>query len=415
MARSHLHRLWGGAGHEVLARIFSDTGRRVCRIRTREKRGYADCRQGSRTPIKNVHVQLLDIPFKQAFVHAAAVRAHTESVLVTVTNDDGVKGIGEGCPRRYVTGETVDSVQSFIETYREQWMAFESVQDCMRWAAEHTSVIDQNPAGWCAVETACLDLFGKEAGRPIEALLGLPVLSGRFQYSAVLGTDNLSSFEKQLQWYRSVGCTDFKVKVTGQWQDDHDKLARLASVDDPTMRVRLDANNLWRDAEDALAYLRQLPGHVTAIEEPLGVGDYNGCRRLARELNIPIILDESFLRVEQFALIQNDPPSTWIINIRVSKMGGILRSLAVAKRAGEVGLAIIIGAHVGETSVLTRSALAVAHRYRDLVVAQEGAFGTLLLERDLCDPTLMFGSGGQLDATTVGHFAGLGLTLREEK
>ncbi len=333
--------------------------------------------------MKSLHVQSLDIPFKQAFVHASAARGKTESVLVTVTNASGVEGLGEGCPRQYVTGETVDSIQSFIETHREQCMAFRSVQDVKQWVAEHTSFIDQNPAAWCAVETACLDLFGKEAGRSIEALLGLPSLSGRFQYSAVLGTDSLQSFEKQLQRYRSVGFTDFKVKVTGRLQDDCDKLIRLTSTEDSKLRVRLDANNLWDSAEGALAYLKQLPGRITAIEEPLTVGDYDGCRSLAREMRVPIILDESFLRLDQFAAIENDPPSTWIINIRVSKMGGILRSLAVAKRAKEIGIPVIIGAQVGETSVLTRAALTVANSYRDIVVAQEGAFGTLLLERDI--------------------------------
>lgn len=128
-----------------------------------------------------------------------------------------------------------------------------------------------------------------------------------------------------------------------------------------------------------------------------------------------IILDESFLRLEQFGWIQNDPPSTWIINVRVSKMGGVLRSLAVAQRARELGIPIIVGAQVGETSMLTRSALLVANSYRDLVIAQEGAFGTLLLEQDICDPTLMFGAEGQLEPTKVGSHAGLGLTLREGK
>ena len=127
-------------------------------------------------------------------------------------------------------------------------------------------------------------------------------------------------------------------------------------------------------------------------------------------LKTPIIVDESFLRVDQFPAILHDPPSTWIVNIRVSKMGGVLRSLAVAKRAKEIGIPIIIGAQVGETSVLTRAALAVANTYRDILVAQEGAFGTLLLERDICNPSLMFGAGGQLDARAVNR-PGLGLTV----
>ena len=360
--------------------------------------------------MKSLEVQSLNIPFKQAFVHASAVRAKTETVLVTVTNGDGVEGIGEGCPRHYVTGETVDSIQGFINRHRDQWMGFISAQDVKQWVAEHASIIDQHPAAWCAVETACLDLFGKEAGLPIEALLGLPSLNGWFQYSAVLGTDNLQSFEKQLQRYRLAGFTDFKVKVTGRLQEDIDKLAQIDAPQDSTIRVRLDANNLWGDTESALSYLNRLPDRIMAIEEPLKVGDYDGCRLLARALKVPIILDESFLRLDQFATIRNDPPSTWIINLRVSKMGGILRSLVVAKRAKEVGIPLIIGAQVGETSILTRAALTVANSCLDFLVAQEGAFGTLLLERDICQPTVMFGAGGQLDAKVISG-PGLGLTL----
>ncbi|MDH4153821.1 MAG: hypothetical protein OEV01_08570 [Nitrospira sp.] len=360
--------------------------------------------------MKSVHVQSLDIPFKQAFVHASAARAKTESVLVTVTNEDGVEGIGEGCPRHYVTGETIESIQQFVDVHRGQWMAFTAVQNLKEWVAEQAAVIDENPAAWCAVETAFLDLFGKEAGLPIEALLALPALNGQFQYSAVLGTDSLQSFEKQLQRYRLAGFTDFKVKVTGRLHEDTDKMTLLAACQDSTIRVRLDANNLWSDAESALSYLRQLPGPIVAIEEPLKVGDYDGCRLLAREMKVPIILDESFLRLNQFPAIQNDSPSTWIINIRVSKMGGVMRSLDIARRARELGVSIIVGAQVGETSILTRAGLTVANSHRDIVIAQEGAFGTHLLEYDICDPVLMFGAAGQLDAKAV-NGAGLGLTL----
>jgi L-alanine-DL-glutamate epimerase-like enolase superfamily enzyme len=60
-----------------------------------------------------------------------------------------------------------------------------------------------------------------------------------------------------------------------------------------------------------------------AIDEPLQVGDYNGCRQISQELGLPIILDESFVRLEQFKHLQSDPQA-WIINIPISKMGDIL-------------------------------------------------------------------------------------------
>jgi L-alanine-DL-glutamate epimerase-like enolase superfamily enzyme len=82
-------------------------------------------------------------------------------------------------------------------------------------------------------------------------------------------------------------------------------------------------------------------------------------------------------------------------------MGGLLRSLAVAQRCRERGIAMIVGAQVGETSLLTRAALIVAQAARDIVVAQEGAFGTMLLESDAVQPMLMFGAAGELDVNSL--------------
>jgi hypothetical protein len=48
---------------------------------------------------------------------------------------------------------------------------------------------------------------------------------------------------------------------------------------------------------------------------------------------------------------------------------------------------------------LTRAALPIARAAGSALVAQEGAFGTRLLTRDICDPPLMFGRGGVLRAS----------------
>jgi hypothetical protein len=94
-------------------------------------------------------------------------------------------------------------------------------------------------------------------------------------------------------------------------------------------------------------------------------------------------------------------------------MGGILRSLEFLRRARGQGLRVIVGAHVGETSLLTRAALPVASAAGEALVAQEGAFGTHLLTRDVVEPSLMFGAGGVLDVGALGAGPGWGLAIRE--
>jgi L-alanine-DL-glutamate epimerase-like enolase superfamily enzyme len=265
--------------------------------------------------------------------------------------------------------------------------------------------IDRNPAAWCALELALLDLLAREQGQPVEALLGLPPLRGPFRYTAVLGDADVGTFSKQLERYRQAGFTQFKVKLSGRYEHDRDRLAQFSEECAAGCDVRLDANNLWQDWRVASDYLQRLPGSFAGIEEPLAAGDQTGMASLFRETGIPVILDESLLRAGQVAGL--DEGIGWRINLRVSKLGGLLRSLDVLEAARDRGIPVIVGAQVGETSLLTRAALTLATAAGDLLTGQEGAFGTHLLSRELCRPVLMFGPGGKLAGDVVEALAGM--------
>ena len=286
-------------------------------------------------------IQQLEIPFKQAFAHATATRSCTESILVKAEISNGVVGVGEGCPRKYVTGETIHTATSFFDAQREVWEQFKGLEDLTIWMTANRQVVDKNPAAWCAVELTLLDGWGKKQGQSIESFLDLEELTGQFHYSAVLGTANAATFKKQAQQFAALEFGDFKVKVTGNLEHDRQNIEVLNNLSIENLRIRLDANNFWKTSVEAVAYLKSLNYPFFAIEEPLQVGDYDGCRQISQQLGLPIILDESFLRIEQLKHLQADP-RPWILNIRISKMGGILRSLAIAKEAKAIGLPIII-------------------------------------------------------------------------
>lgn len=353
----------------------------------------------------------LNIPFRTSFRHASASRNSTSALLVEARSADGLTGVGEGCPREYVTGETVAGSLAFVDRHHDSLMAevgdLESLRDWMR---RHATEIAKNQAAWCAIELALLDLFAKSKGQSVEAFLGLPELAGEFRYTAVLGIADTEAFTRQSERYLQAGFTDFKVKVSGDPEKDRAHLAILQDRSPMPLRIRLDANNLWSDPKAAIAYLRGLDIPLFAIEEPLAANDFSGLATIADALNVPIILDESFTSIDQFGQLAG-PAERWILNLRISKLGGLLRSLSVAEAARTRGLKMIIGAQVGETSILTRAALTVASAARDLVAGQEGAFGTLLLQTDITQPALMFGQDGLLSAGVVAGRPGLGLDL----
>jgi L-alanine-DL-glutamate epimerase-like enolase superfamily enzyme len=318
-------------------------------------------------------------------------------VLIKAKTENGFQGMGEGCPRSYVTGETIETCHDFFNAHYSDFMNIGELNELKSWIKNHKEYIDKNPAAFCAVELALLDALSQEAGQSVEGLQSLPELSGEFQYTGVLGVSKPEVFQTMLQQYLHLGFTDFKVKVSGNVETDRANISALENCGQDNIRVRLDANNLWSAPDEVISYIKRLDGSIFALEEPLSAYEYEGCRKIFEELGTQIILDESFINESNFEHIQ-DSPLPWIINIRISKMGGILRSLAIAKRAKELGIPIIIGAQVGETSLLTRAALTVANTYRDILLAQEGAYGTHLLTRDIIDPPLMFGQGGVIAA-----------------
>lgn len=355
-------------------------------------------------------LQPLKIPFKVRFRHHSAERSSTESVLVQAHTGRSV-GSGEGCPRSYVTQETVPSCERFFAAHREEWLAsVRSLGDLSGWIETHAAEIDAHPAAWCAVELALLDALALEEGRSVEALLGLPEPGGEAVYTAVLGQSEETTFVAQLDRYVALGFQQFKVKIGGDAAADRIRILRIRErVDRPA--IRLDGNNLWQHPPECLRYLEQLGVEVDALEEPLRAGDLTGLHTLAAHQSVPLILDESFTRIGQLTAIAASPDHFWI-NLRVSKLGGLLRSLAVAREAERAGVPTVVGAQVGETSILTRAALPVARACGKSLRAQEGAFGTQLLQHDIVANPLMFGAGGRLAvAALLARGGGFGLRV----
>ena len=331
-----------------------------------------------------------DLRFR--FRHAAADRSTTENVIVEVTGADGVRGYGEGCPRAYVTGETVATAKAFLREHGPDIAdSVTSVADLQRWIDDHEALIDANPAAFAAIELAMLDLLGRQSGQPLEGVIGAPALAAPVRYSAIIGDGSPRKTRLIVGAHRLIGFRDYKIKLNGDLDTDRRRLRALPH----RARLRADANNLWPDAAACTTHVRALGQPFWAIEEPVTAGDTEAMRAIANDLDVRIILDESLSRQGQLDTYAADP-ERWIANIRVSKCGGALRAVRLARRAQALDLGVILGAHVGETSLLTRAALTVGQALETPPLAREGAYGTILLRSDICRRSLKLGSGGRL-------------------
>ncbi len=346
--------------------------------------------------INKLNIQSLKIPFKINFKHNTADRDKTQSVLVSAETSSGNIGFGEGCPREYITGESINSCMNFFNQYRDEIIDhIHSLSDIENWISQHKEEVDENPSIWCAIELSLLDALSKELSQSVEKTLDLPELEGSFQYTAVLGDNPIEAIQTQTTQYSKYGFNDFKVKIRGNPAIDNKKFEIINSMVH-NANIRLDANNLWQNSQDVLEYIESISIEPAAIEEPLRAFDFEELSLLIDRNPIPIILDESFYQEKHFDLIPAHSKNM-IINLRVSKMGGILRSRYIAEESAKRHIQLIIGSLVGETSILTRAGLTIANEYRKNIIGHEGAYGTLLLESDITERPLMFGKYGRLD------------------
>ena len=167
----------------------------------------------------------LRLPFRRKFAHAAAQRNATDTVVVAALLADGTVGYGEGLPRPYVTGETVDSVlYNISDTFAGRLAAVEPAgfAELLERLDDLPFINDQQQivnSARCAVELALLDAYGKYFNHDLSSIpgwLGDPALAGRpsietIRVSGVLGTGQPDRLVRQLRLMRLYGLRHFKL------------------------------------------------------------------------------------------------------------------------------------------------------------------------------------------------------------
>ena len=358
-------------------------------------------------PHRRVTIASAPIPFRAAFRHAAATRRVAENVIVKIEDEDGLVGLGEGCPRAYVTGETTATALRYLDRRAPGLAArIDSVAELAAWIAGDEE-IDANPSAACAIELALLDLLARRAGLPVERVLGLDPLVASPHATAVYGDSPAPVFVAQALVFGWRELPDAKLKLSGDPRRDRWR-ARLLARRGP---LRLDANNLWPDAPSAISSLAPLASFAWAVEEPVKVRDFGAMSAISRETGLTIILDESFLSARDLDAVPAE--GKFAVNVRVSKHGGLIRTLSAIRAARARGLTVIVGAQVGETSILARAGIAALSAAGDALEGYEGGYGTHLLARDLTTPSLTIGNRGAFhgEAWAATSRPGLGLTL----
>ena len=362
---------------------------------------------------------LLDIPFRLPITHATKRRVSCDSVVIRIETEDSSVGWGEGAPRPYVGGEDGKSVFKEVEEvlwpsvagrdlpdYNGDFLALvRGIQDLLP-DSEGAGALVAHHAARCAVELALLDCQLRRSGASLGAALA-PVRT-ELHYNGMLPTGDPKLARQVAKLMASMGLQAIKVKVGDG--DDLARIHQLRGIVGEGTTLLADANGAW-SLDEALEVIPQLAAAgVAVIEQPLPRGPVEELAELRRAVSLPIMVDESLVTLSDAReLIAAEACD--IFNVRLSKCGGIGRSLEFIDLARKAGLSWQLGCHVGETAILSAAGRAVALSVDDPIFV-EGSIGEWLLEEDLTSPPVQLAERGR----AVGlEGPGLGIDVLQER
>jgi muconate cycloisomerase len=349
------------------------------------------------------------VPLKKVIRHASFERSESENLVVRVALADGQIGYGEGVPRSYVTGETVESTFDVLAAH--DWDRLIGRPGDFRQVVERLEAIrlpetEADPRGMagnaarCALELSLLDAFGRRFGEPVGRAVELANVAGlrrrrypRFvRYSGAITAESTTAEWRTALKIRIYGFHQVKVKVGSRGQDDPRRLRVLRWLLGRRMDLRLDANEAWSSSElvERVAPLRRF--RPTALEQPVPHAEVESLAGLRSRLGIPIMLDESLCGLPDAETAVAHRTAD-LFNVRLSKCGGLLASLRIIGLARRSGLGVQLGCHPGETALLSAAGRHLASRVAGLRYV-EGSYDRHILAANLTRQDLTFGYGG---------------------
>lgn len=292
--------------------------------------------------MKIVHAALhtVRLPLVHEFQTSSHAKRHLDHILVELTDESGAVGWGEiaSASHPFYGPETVETATLIAERYLlpsligAEW--FHPAQASRLWAK-----VRGNEFAKAGVDMACWVLFAEVGGLPLAKVLG-----GTREQAATgvsLGIEpTIDALVAQVAAQIEAGYRRVKLKIAPGW-DVEPVAAVRATFGDHDLHV--DANGAYPADDASFEIMRALDQyHLTMIEQPFAPRNFVDHARLQAQLDTPVCLDEAVETLDDLATMI-ELKAGRVLNIKVSRMGGLTTAIAAHDRAGEAGIPVWCG------------------------------------------------------------------------
>ena len=289
--------------------------------------------------ITNITTYQVDLPLHEGNYNWSGEKSVDvfDSTVVIVETDEGYTGVGEICPLGPVY------LPSFARGARAGLAELSPLLIGMDPTAlevlnRHMDInIKGHPYVKSALDVACWDILGQKAGLPVAILLG-GKYGSNFKLYRAISQESPEAMVKKVEKYKNEGYTKFQLKVGGDYQTDIERIHAVAKIMEKGDTLVADANTGWlmHDAAKVVAAVRELNVY---IEQPCL--SYEECLNIRQRTPLPFILDENIDGISQILRAYNDRAMD-VVNIKISKFGGLTKAKQARDLCVSLGLAMTI-------------------------------------------------------------------------
>ena len=290
--------------------------------------------------IVRVDIKRLDYPLLGEFKFFKT--GERPSILVRLTDENGIEGWGQSVPVETWTYETVETVDTTLRHYLAPAILgadptdLADVHTRMERAIRPSFSIGQ-PLCKAGIDLACYDLWGKQTGKSVGELLG-GVKKSQITLSWTVQSSTIVGAERQLRQGQELGYGNFNVKIGYPQTPAYDlELVRTVMEFAPEGFHWADANTNY-DLDAAMAMAPKLADlGLKGFELPLPPNRIRAYQRLKRQGALPILMDEGIVSpVEVAEFIALDMFDG--IAMKVARCGGLWNASRIARLLQESDL-----------------------------------------------------------------------------
>lgn len=296
----------------------------------------------------------VSLPLKKPFTIALGTMTHSPHAVVRITTDEGILGYGEASTWHVVYGYDQHELVWIVNQYLGPAVLGMDVNDIEAILARMDMVLPKNLMAKAGVEIACQDARAKALGVSLSQVIGGSL---RNPVEAIEAIDivPLEEASRMAARYVENGFRYIKIKVGLDWKEDVERVRVVRETVGPEIQIRVDGNQGYDRAFAMKACQAMEQFDLQWIEQPLPDWDLEGLSLLAEAIWTPIAVDESIYTIHDVYKVVKAKAAD-VINIKVSKCGGIFPSLKIAHAAISMGVPCFLGGCI-ETGVGAAAAL----------------------------------------------------------